>query len=445
LAYAQNSDVSLEPLWLLILPGTISDYEDQDRENKIADMVADIAWETGRFEIFDRHDVEDLILKYIPITYSLLHDSILLKIGETIQCDEALIIDLMRFSQIGVPPVEDEGDESGIIEDIFNGIFSGDSEDYSDNILTRLTVRFRNINLIDGKEIDRFEIKISHTGGTKLESEEQALKNFNEAVFNEVRMIYQLVSEVISVDGLDLNLTLGTDLGLTGNTIFEIKQPNQIKTVSGEKVTFPGKPLALACLQSVGDTINHARVIRQWDVIEPGYYASEYNKNIHGLQIFFSPKFPEDYLYIGGQFHYSPLGPWDFGGGIYYTAITDSYNELNNGLGFGLFGAGRVLSLTALMVHAKIGLNFDIPFKEDDSGTTVTTGVFSGTLGLSASLMLTETSDIELNIGYRQSAKSSSWSYSENEEEFEAIWENDPPAVDLSGFYFTIGYKFIFF
>jgi hypothetical protein len=150
-------------------------------------------------------------------------------------------------------------------------------------------------------------------------------------------------------------------------------------------------------------------------------------------------------MYIGGQFHSNPLGAWDFGGGMHYASVTDSYNEVDHGLGFSVFGARRIYTLTALMLYAKLGINLDIPFKEDDDGQSVTSVILSWSLGISCNLMLTKKSDIEINFGYRLSAKSSDWSYSEEEERYDAFWFEEMPVVDLSGFYFTVGYKFILF
>jgi hypothetical protein len=186
-------------------------------------------------------------------------------------------------------------------------------------------------------------------------------------------------------------------------------------------------------------------MIRQWSPIGTGFYAYEFDQNIYGIQIYFLPKFPGDYMYIGGQFHLNPLGSWDFGGGMHYLAVTDSYDEIDHGLGFSIFGSIKLITLTTLTIHAKIGTNLDIPFKKDDDGWTVNTAIFSQSLGISCILIFTKKSDIEINLGYRLSTKSSLWTYSENEEEFDAYWVDDPPVVDLRGFYFTFGYKFILF
>jgi hypothetical protein len=445
-SFSQETDISSERLWMLILPGRITESADQKLENDIADIVVDVAWESGRFEVFDRYDVKDLLEKYNVDEFGSLPDSIILAIGEAADCDEALIIDLLSFSQIGVPPPEDEEEEDrNFLETIIDGLFSSDSEDYSDNIDTRLAVQFRNLDLYTGEEIDRFSIDVSHTGGTKPESEEAALEKFRDMVFNEVRMIYQLVSEVVAVDGMELDLRLGANLGLTGNTLFEIIEPDRINTEGEEEILYSGKPVGLACVENVSDSINHSHVIRQWGAIEPGYYAYEFNKRVQGFQLYFLPSFPGDYLYIGAQYHYSPLGSWDFGAGIHYLSVTDSYKENDNGFGFSAFGAAKLFTMTAMTIYAKTGINLDIPFKKDDELNTVTTAVLSGSLGVSANLMFTKKSDIEINLGYRLSTKSSSWTYSEQEEEYDAFWYDEPPVVDLSGFYFSVGYKFILF
>ena len=315
-SYFTFSDISYEPLWMLILPGTILTHADQQLENEISDIVADIAWESGRFEVFDRFDVRDVLRKHYPVLFGNLPDSVILSIGDYTKCDEALIIDVVSFSQIGVPPSEDDEEEEdrNFLESIIDGLFGSDSEDYSDNIHTRLSVQFRNIDLITGKEIDRFSVRVSHTGGTKPESEAKTLRNFREVVFNEVRLLYQLVSEVIAVDGVDLDLRLGSNLGITGNTLFEIIEPDRVIMTDDEEVTTPGKSVGLVCVQSVSDSVNRSVIIRQWGAIEPGDYAYEFNNRIQGIQIYFLPKFPGDYLYIGGQYHFSPLGTWDFGG-----------------------------------------------------------------------------------------------------------------------------------
>ena len=100
--------------------------------------------------------------------------------------------------------------------------------------------------------------------------------------------------------------------------------------------------------------------------------------------------------------------------------------------------------MPSLFMQAKIGVELDIPFKKDDEGMTALLPVLSGTLGINAGFMLTKRTDFELNIGYRFSIRSSNWTYSSEEESYDAFWYDAAPVVDLNGFFFTLGYKFIF-
>jgi hypothetical protein len=448
-SFAQKTDIaeadsSYQPLWILILPGTISDSLEQSLEDEITRMVADIARQSGRLEVFDRFDVRELLMKYQLDEFRCLPDSIVLILADSTECDEALIIDLLGFSQIGVPPDEEEEDHN-ILETVIDGLFSSDSGDYSDNIYTLLFVQFRNMDMATGEEIDRFSVRVSHTGGTKPDSEEKALDKLHDVVLNEIRMIYHLGSEVIAVDGVDLDLDLSSTQIITGNTLLEVSEPEEVIMASDEEVIYPGKPAGLAYIHSVGDTVIRSLVVRQWSAIKPGFYAYEFNKKIHGIQLFFLPIFPGDYMYIGGQFHYSPLGIWDIGGSIRYIYVTDSHNEKDHGFGFGIFCSGRLLTETALTVHAKMNFDLDLPFKKDDDGHTVTTSVFSSTLGISGCFMLSKKSDFEINLAYRLSTKSYNWTYTEDEANHYAFWDDGPPVIDLSGFYFTVGYKFLLF
>ena len=439
-------DVTDQPLWILILPSVISSPQDSPLEYKLTEIVTDIAWKSGRFEVFDQYDARKYLTKYQSNKSKFLLVSDILAAGDSLECDEVLIVELLSFSQVGVPPPEDNDKEDrNFVEQIIDGIFSSDSDDYSDNIHSRVSVQFRNIDLATRKDIDRFSVNVSYTGGTKPESEDKVLEKYYNAVYNEVRMLYQLVSEVISVDGTDLDLRLGSSIGISGNTLFEITEPDIVILENDKEVIYPGEPVGLACVKSVGDTVNRSLVIRQWIAIEPGFYAYEYNNKIHGIQIYFLPGFPGDYMYIGGQFHYSPLGAWDFGGGIHYTYATDSYNEKDHGFGFGIFGSRKIFTLTSLIICTRMGFDLDLAFKKDDDEITVATPIISGTMGISCSFMLIKKSDFELNLGYRLSTKSSSWTYSEDETEYDAFWYDAPPVVDLSGFYFTLGYKFLLF
>lgn len=426
--YAWQTETAPEPLWLLILPGTITPIAEKNLGNKVTDLVAETAVLSGGLVVFDRFGVADLLEKHLTNVRQALPDSVALAIGTEIECDELLILDILNFTQTGAPA---------------SNIGGQGALDYHKNVKTQLSVQFRFINLVTGEEVDRFPLSVSHTGGNKLQSENAALEKFLEVVSNEIQLIYQQMSEVEAVDGIDLELTRGSHHGLRKEMLVEIVQPTEIKVVDGEERLSPGKTVGLAYVENLDDSSNTSRLLREWDVIEPGYYARESYKHIQGVQVFYLPKLAGEYTYIGAQYHFSPLGLWDFGGGLHYSAIVDSYEETDHGFGLNAFGARRLFVLPNTLVYAKLGLNLDIPFKTDDDGQEVMTALFSGSLGLSFSYMLSKMSDFELNLGYRLSAKASDWQYNEEETEYDAYWEGDPPVVDVNGFYISVGYKFI--
>ena len=121
--------------------------------------------------------LRELLLQSHLFKSGYLPDSVVLVLGDSTECDEALIVDLLQFLQIGVPPEEDEKDRN-FFESIIDGLFSSNSDDYSDNIQTKLSVQFRNIDLTTGIEIDRISVTVLHTGGTKPESKKKHWKNF---------------------------------------------------------------------------------------------------------------------------------------------------------------------------------------------------------------------------------------------------------------------------
>jgi hypothetical protein len=440
-----KSDISDDRKRIMIMSYINRELTDDAIEDEVTDVVIDIAFELDRFEIFTQYDVWNLRGEE-KIRSKLVDDSTIIDLKELLNCQEAIIVKILHFSQIGVPPEENQNEEEerNFIERMIDGIFSGNSDDYSDNIQTRLSVRIENMDIESGESLQEFDISVSHTGGTYAESREKTIRKFRKVSINKIKRLYQLNSEVIAVEGTKIDLYLGSNIGITDKTLFEILQPDSEKSVSGAQVTIPGKSAGLVCVKSLGNDRNRSQIIRQWLPIGPGYHAVEYAKYIYAVQVFFQPRFPEDHLSVGIQYHFKPLDSFDYGLNLRYNQITDSYDEIDHGFGLGAFSGKRILTMPSMLMHAKVGLEVDFPFKTDDEGHRVAAPVFSGTLGFNASLMLTQRTDFELNIGYRFSIRSSNWTYSEDEESYDAIWYDTAPVVDLNGFFFTLGYKFIF-
>lgn len=450
--YAQEADslqsnISDKKKTVMILSSSNKGLADKYIEEEVTDVIINIANELNRFDIVTASDLWDHEYERAISNADLVNDSMIVNLKELIDCEEAVVVKVVHFSQKSVPPEEDEEEEEdrNFVEKIIDGIFSSGSDyDFSNNIQTQLSIKIENIDVVSGESIHDFDVSVSYTGGDYAESRKDALKELKEATSNKVKFMYQLISEVISVEGTDLYLFLGSNVGVTKNTLFEIIQPDRKKIVYDKEVTIPGNSAGLVCVNSFSREGNQSRIIRQWRPIEPGYHAHEFSKNIFALQLFALPDYPMDYFQIGLQFHFKPLAAYDYGLNLRYNRVSDSYKEKDNGFGFGAFGAKRILTIPSLLTHAKAEFDADFIFKRDEDGNIASTPLLSFTLAIDASLMLTSKSDFELNIGYRFSTKSSSWTYSEEDESYDAIWDDSSPEVDLSGFYFTIGYKFIF-
>ena len=68
-SFAQKTYISSVPLWMLILPGHYLHDPPPQVQNLITDIVVDIAWESGRFEVFDRFDVREELRKHHPLPF----------------------------------------------------------------------------------------------------------------------------------------------------------------------------------------------------------------------------------------------------------------------------------------------------------------------------------------------------------------------------------------
>ncbi len=368
---------------------------------------------------------------------------------------ELILVNVLNFSQIGVAPEEQKKDDdddddsnffSQLVTGVVEGIFSGtpdEEEPYADNIQTQLSVEIRSIDIATGKSEDTFNISVAHTGGSRGVSRSKVVENFREALVTELRLLYTLSSQVITVEGNEALLFLGAEVGVKKNTLFEIKEPDTYKTLKDRRVTVPGRSAGLVCVSDLSSETNRSQIIRRWRPIKEGDLAVEYTGSVHGFQIYLIPPFPEKNLQFGAQYHFQPIAAYDFGFLLRYSETTDSYEAKTRGFGFGGFGTKRLLAASPMQINLKLGFDVDLFFKKDDADHSVTNAVISGTLGMNVRLMVSRTSDIELNFGYRFSGPTGNWVYTADEKSHDAVWQQPAPELNLSGWFFSVGYKYI--
>jgi len=445
-----SATITAEKKRLLILPTQKTDSDPFSIENEVTQAVAGVATRLKRFEIIDRNNLENILDEQSLRMSGLINDSTILQFGKLAACDEALIISVHNFYQKGVPPEENEDEDDndndlGFWGGLLVSIFSDEEEvdePFADNIQTQLSVEIKKIDIKTGESLHSFDISTAYTGGTRGVSRGQAIKNLKKLTTEELKKLYVLSSQVISVKGSEALLFLGSEVGVNKNTLFQITQPDRKKTINDRKITIPGRLVGFVCVEDYSRESNRSQVIRQWSPIKEGYTALEYSESIHGLQVYISPKYPEKYFHFGLQYHVSPIAGYDYGFSLCFTQATDSYKEKDNGFGIGGFFSKRVLISSPLQVNARIGLNADILFRDDDENHSVTSAVISAPVGLNISYLLSANSDIEINFGYRF-AGHTPWQYSAGEESKDAIWIQSEPEIDISGMFFTVGYKFI--
>ena len=89
--------------------------------------------------------------------------------------NEVLVINQTNIHQEGVPPEIDDG-YFFTQNNKYNKNPDEDSETYSDNILTSLTMQAEFINIKSGNFLGPFDLEISHVGGARKKSKEKLFK-----------------------------------------------------------------------------------------------------------------------------------------------------------------------------------------------------------------------------------------------------------------------------
>ncbi|UCE04823.1 MAG: hypothetical protein JSW07_14515 [bacterium] len=459
--YAQDtvlkkSEITTKKMKLLILSSKSDTSKLRFVNNEVTSQIASIATKLGRFEVIDRNNLENILDEQVLQQTGVINDSMVVNFGQIAAAREALIVSVLNFSQKGVPPSTEENEENEddkdfigqIISSVVEGIFKSDSEEkeeYPNNIQTQLSVEVRKVNIETGKSLQSFEINVDHTGGTRGKSRAEAMGKLKKKAELELKKFYLLNSEVLEIKNGDVLLFLGTELGICKGTVFEIIEPERIKNFGKKQITVPGHSTGFVSVADISSESNRSKILRQWRPIKPGYCALEYPKSIRGLQTNFMSPLTDSYFGLGIQFHGRPIHKGDWGFSLRYIQATDSYDDKNNGFGFGGFGSLRILNFSRLNIKAKLGLDIDFLFRKDDEDHSVTNAIFSVPAGLNIDLLLTKNADVVFFAGYRFAGKSDNWQYSKDEKTHSAVWQHSAPEVDISGFCFSVGYKLFLF
>lgn len=448
---------------LLILPSTATD-ELQPVADEAVSIVSDVATSLGRFEVVDRNDLEEILKEQALQLTGIINDSMVVEVGHVAAAHEAVIVDILNFHQQGIPPDEDEQEEEEesflgkVVLAVVRGIAGEGAESpeqderdpFPHNIQTTLSARVKKVEVETGRTVDSFTVTATHTGGSRGYSRARVMEQFRQQSLTRIKEFYALTSEVISVTGDEVLLFLGSTLGVRRGTLFEIVQPDRVETFGERQIVVPGRRAGVVEVRDSSPEANRSVILRKWLPIQPGYKALEYTRTPVALELryFLRGDSPFTGLQAGAlfrPFHFSSLG-----GEFRLGTVTDTYGDSDFVFGIGGYGGRRLLRLSRLSVTGGLKVHFDVALRPDDTGQTVVATLFSAAPQMGTEFLLSAARDLTLAVGYRLSARSSHWTYSEqtekgNPKQMEAFWTGTPPEVDLSGFFLTVGIKFYAF
>ena len=468
---AGNDNLTTEKKRLLILPTGTTDDHAFSIAQEVTSTVVGLAVGLGRFEIIDRNNLLQILKEQDLQLLGLVDDSAAVSVGKIASAREALLVTVLDFSQKGVPPSDeddkkDEEDDKSLGEAIGKGLAKGlwsivtrksapdvEQDPYAHNIQTYLSVEVRSLDVETGQTLYTFRVDATHTGGAAGKSRGRVMKEFRSKAGQELRSYYLLVSRVLSVDNGELILLLGKDMGLRKGMIFAIIEADREEIFSGRVMSIPGRSVGYVAVKDLSAESNRSVILRPWHTVRPGDQAIEQVDRLWAIRLGVAPSLPglqTPGLRLGIQVLAKSIEAFDYGLGIGYLRTEDSRTRLDQGLNLNGFAGLRFRMGSRTTLMGKLGIDLNLLFRSDDADHLVNAPLAAATLGVDLERLLTPGIDLVLGAGYRFGGKSTSWSYtkedpeSETSKRYDAIWNVDPPEIDLSGPFLTAGFKFIF-
>jgi hypothetical protein len=448
----ENNLVSLEKKRLMILPVEDEAQADLELARDVASRVATSAARLGRFETIDRNTLQSILSEQALQLSGVVADSVIVDIGKIATAREALIVRVLSFQQAPVTETQEkeDKDDSGFLEKLvagfIGGLISGKPDEIDDGpTQSTLAVEIREIDIETTRMISSLNIDVTATGKSRLESRTNVLTAFQTQVLNELKNLYLLHSQVVRVDGNEVLLLIGSQLGLHEGAVFEIVEPDRKQVYNGQSFSVPGRRAGFVRVTDLGMQTNRSVVMRNWRKITPGYHALEFNRTFHGIELDVLTPFTNRFTSLNIQYDWLPISDLGADIGLRFSRINDSRKENDFAAGLNFTGRVRLLNTDILDVHTKAGVEGDLVFRQDDKSHAVNSFLFSGILGLSFDIQLAARNDLIMQGGYRFGGKSGYWTYTKKEDTKDAEWEGGSPEVDISGFYISFGYKILLY
>jgi len=444
---------------LLIIPSGFKKYESNSIEVEISAYVTSLAVNLGRYEVIDRNALESLMEEQRFQLSGLVNDSMIVEIGNIAAAEEGLMIDVLTYSQEGVPPAKDDDENDDDADGSFLGelgkalgkgiigLFrrgSDEEEKYANNIQTILSVSLKKVNIETGKVLQSATINVDHTGGNRGKSRKKTFKKFKKAALYELKNFYLLTMIVTKMDDGKIFIPGGYEIGVKKGMLFEIIRPGKKVEIKGKTFTFEGERIGFLEANKILDDGNIARPVKVWEPIESGYKAVEFHRPLGAIYLSYT-QLTSGAFGVNFVPEFFPFNVYNGGFAFRYMNGKDSRGDRDHGLGVDLGPSMKIYNGNTFSLRARGGIGFLAFYKKDDAGKLVNSFSFSTLLGISMELYRSASKDISIFVGYRSDSGSDTWknhNEEEGEPDYEAVWKGDAPNINVAGFFLTIGYKF---
>ena len=268
-------EITIERKKLIILA---NENQNSEISQKITQIASSTATKLNRYNIIDRSQL-DKILKEQKLQHSgMIDQDQAIEIGKLAAANQALFVQINNFGQKGVPTEkqkdkeEKEEPETGLFGWVLKEIVKAEIdkemknvERFPNNINTVIDGEMRLIDVESGQSISSFTIHADYTGGVQAKSLSKALKQVRSQMVSNLKSLYQLSTEVLDVQGNEIMLLLGKNMGVREGTLFEILTLDKKRKVRDREITVPGKSVGFVKVKKVSTDASEGRILRKWD------------------------------------------------------------------------------------------------------------------------------------------------------------------------------------
>jgi len=409
-------------------------------EDEVANLITDILERLGVNDVIAGIELDSLQ----TIDGNIEKKHTIIRFTKLYGIKEAIVVSFADIFQMSVEPEENES-YFALERSIFEKNPKQESQTDTTNIYTEIFVLLNFIERRTRDHLGFIELVATHTGGSPKQSKEKALAGLWNKLNMELKKIYWLYADIETTTKGKLKLPFGTNYGVVKGALFELVEPERIWEDEDGEYIVPGGCVGFASVVDTASDSSSLKIIRQWQSFYPGSWMVNFFDHIDALELNFVAPSTDYYFSFGIHYFVRPMQSFDWGFGMRFMQIGDSYGDKNSGVGFSGFGMWRFINKARFDLDSKFGINIDIPFKRDDNKEMVNTTIISAQVEVVLETPLTKNIDFVFSAGYRFGAKASKWEYTSDDELLSAYWENDPPVIDNTGIILSSGFKYYFF